>query len=147
MTTDTEDFTDTRIKHLGMIQDVVERMANASTWMKRMSIIVVGGAVAIAARAVPGPSAMTDQDIALVAILLVIIFWGMDSRYHQQERWFRRVYDVVRVESHTARPDFRITPNQAERESCSFIACVFTWSTWPFYVALTAFLVLIRGIQ
>ena len=44
------DFTDERAKHLSMVQDVIERMANSSGWIKRLAIVVVGAAAAISVR-------------------------------------------------------------------------------------------------
>lgn len=131
------DYTGERAKHLEMIQDVIERMANSSAWMKRLAIVVVGGAAALAMR---GNAHVGD--LPALAVILMAIFWFMDARYHQQERWFRAVFESVRKESHTQRPDFRVAPTNEIRGQCRFWSCTFTWSTAPFYVALAAFLLL-----
>lgn len=131
------DFTDERAKHLSMVQDVIERMANSSGWIKRLAIVVVGAAAAISVR---GNS--TASNLPALAAFLTVIFWGMDARYHQQELWFREVFDSVRNEPHTQRPDFRIAPTNEIRLKHKFWASVFTWSTFPFYAALAIFLIL-----
>jgi hypothetical protein len=131
------DFTDERAKHLAIIQDVIERMANSSAWMKRLAIVVVGGAAAISAK---GNGAATD--LPALAVLLTFIFWWMDARYHQQERWFRDVFESVRTESHTQRPDFRVAPAKEIRDRRKLWGSAFTWSTFPFYAALAIFLLL-----
>lgn len=135
------DFIDERAKHLSMIQDVVARMANSSGWIKRLTIVVVGGAAAISAKGSGGPS-----DLPALAAILVVIFWLMDARYHQQERWFRDVFDSVRIESHTQRPDFRISPTNEIRCQNKLCASAFSWSTFPFYTALALFLLLVWRI-
>lgn len=132
-----KDFTSDRAKHLEMIQTVIGRMANASAWMKRLAIVVVGGAAALAMRGSPQAS-----DLPALAVILMAIFWFMDARYHQQERWFREVFESVRKESHTQRPDFRVAPTSEIRRECRFWSCSFSWSTAPFYSALAAFLLL-----
>ena len=53
-----KDFTSDRIKHLEMIQGAITRMANSSAWMKRLAIVVVGGAAALAARGGSNASAL-----------------------------------------------------------------------------------------
>lgn len=135
---DAPDFTDERAKHLSMIQDVVARMANSSGWIKRLAIVVVGGTAAISAKGSSAPS-----DLPALAAILAVIFWLMDARYHQQERWFRDVFESVRREAHTQRPDFRISPTKEIRSQNKIWASAFTWSTFPFYAALAIFLLLV----
>ncbi len=133
-----QDYTDARCKHLGMIQDVIDRMATASAWLKRLAIVVVGGVAAIAARS----DGSHHSNLPLLAVILILIFWVMDSRYHQQERWFRDVFDSVRIEPADQRPDFRVGPTADVRAKRCIWPCLFGWSTAPFYLALTAFLAL-----
>lgn len=138
MADEPEDFTDERAKHLGMIQDVVERMAMAAAWMKRLAIVVVGGAAAVATKNGNGNAG----DLPVLAVILVAIFWLMDARYHQQERWFRDVFESVRKEPYSQCPDFRINPDHEIRGARGMWPSMFTWSTFPFYAALSAFLIL-----
>lgn len=134
---DDPDYTDERAKHLSMIQDVIERMANSAGWIKRLAIVVVGGAAAISAK---GNGSTTD--LPALAVLLTAIFWWMDARYHQQEKWFRDVFESVRGEPHTQRPDFRISPSLEIRKKSKLLRSAFTWSTFPFYASLSIFLLL-----
>jgi hypothetical protein len=131
------DYTDARAKHLGLIQDVVSRMATASASVKRVAIIVVGGAAAVAAR-----GNCNVNDLPLLAIILVAVFWLIDARYVQQERWFRDLYERVAKEPHDQRPSFSITPPPDIRSGRSLFGSAFGWSTVLYYGALAAFLIL-----
>lgn len=133
----TADFTDARAKHLGMIQDVVARMASSSASTKRIAIIVVGGAAAVAAR-----GNWEATDLLRLAIILVAVLWLIDVRYVQRERWFRDLYDIVAAEPPDRRPDFRITPPDHIKDGRGFWGAARSWSTTPYYAALAGFLYL-----
>ena len=131
------DFTGDRVKYLEMIQGVIARMANSSAWMKRLAIVVVGGAAALSVRGNSSASMLPA-----LAVMLTVIFWLMDARYHQQERWFRALFDTVRKEDAGHRPDFRMEPTEEIRSQSSFRQSAFSWSSFPYYGALAAFLLL-----
>ena len=131
------DFTVDRVKHLEMIQGVIARMANSSAWMKRLVIVVVGGAAALAIRG--GYS--TDM-LPGLAVMLTVVFWLMDARYHQQERWFRALFNAVREENPGHRPDFRMEPSKEIRSQSNFRQSAFSWSSFLYYGALSVFLLL-----
>lgn len=121
-----------------MIQDVVARMATASAWTKRMAIVVVGGAAAVAS----GENYGTDE-LALVAVMLIIVLWMIDSQYLRRERWFRDMYEAVAKEPPFQRPSFSITPTQEIKDKHGFWRCAFGWSTLWCYGALSLFLFLV----
>ena len=132
---DQPDFTVDRIKHLDMIQGVVSRMAGNSTAIKRYCLIIVAVGVAI--------YKTIDDPFAVVALaVMVCVFWLLDSKYLQQEKWFRDIYDQVRTEPAGQRPDFRLTPDKTVRGSTWFWGRVFSWSTAGLYVPLLALLAL-----
>ena len=72
----------------------------------------------------------------LSLVVMTAVFWLLDARYFQQEKWFRNLYDEVRVESFDERPDYRITPTKTLRRTASFWARVFNWSTAGLYLPL-----------
>lgn len=84
MTTDEQ-----QVKHLEMIQGVVDRLAGNSFSMKGWSITLVSALFALAAK---------DSNVryAALALLPALCFWGLDAYYLRQERLFRRLYDAVR---------------------------------------------------
>lgn len=80
-----------QVKHLEMIQDVITRLAQNSFAYKGWAITLVTGTLALAA--------MDDTPalVALVALIPISVFWGLDGYYLRQERLFRRLYDGVRT--------------------------------------------------
>ncbi len=75
--------------HLGMIQGVVNRLAQSSFLLKGWSVVLVSALVALAAG--------RGQAMLLgVAFLPAVCFWGLDAYYLWQERLFRALYDHVR---------------------------------------------------
>jgi len=115
-----------------MIQDVVRRMADTSAamTMKRYTMVSFAGAVALA-RALEEPAAM------LLAMVLVFIFWALDAQYLRQEKWFRDMYDLARVEK-PEEIDFNLTPPLEVRERTSVKYGFTSWSTWWLYLPLIA---------
>ena len=77
-----------RIAHLGMIQDVITRMAGESARMKQFALVALGALASTA-------EATNSVLLAWVAGVLAIVFWLLDARYLAQERWYRRLYDEV----------------------------------------------------
>lgn len=121
---------DDKVKYLQMIQDVVRRMADTSAAMKRYTMVSFAGAVALA-RALEEPAAM------LLAMVLVFIFWALDAQYLRQEKWFRDMYDLARVEK-PEEIDFNLTPPLEVRERTSVKYGFTSWSTWWLYLPLIA---------
>lgn len=81
---------DAKLKHLELIQAVVNRMASNSFSLKGWSVIVVSALFALAA----GTSAIR---FSLLAYLPAVAFWALDAYFLRQERLFRKLYDAVRV--------------------------------------------------
>ena len=124
-----------RVKHLEMIQGVVSRLGGNSAAMKRYCIVTVAVGVAV--------YKTIDDPWAVAALtVMVVVFWLLDARYLQQERWFRDLYDQVREELPDQRPDFRLTPDRALWGGASFWGRVRSWSTAGLYLPLVVLLLL-----
>ena len=89
-------FTDQEIKHLELIQSAVNRLAANSFQMKGGMLTIVSALLGFFAES-------GNTKFALVAILPVLVFWGLDAYYLQQERKFRGIYNDV------------VTPNKARK--------------------------------
>ena len=105
------ELTERHIQHLGMIQDVIRRLADNSFSVRRWALVTVGALIALAVRA--------DEPILAYASLgPVLIFWGLDGYYLRQERLFRRLYDRVRTSPDSVEPFAMWAPDLASpRES------------------------------
>ena len=129
------DYTGERTKHLDMIQGVISRLAGNSAVIKRYCIVMVAIGVAIY-------KSIGDPLAVAALVVMVVVFWLMDDRYLQHEKWFRNLYDQIRVEPPEQRPDYRMTPDSALRDSVSFWGRVLSWSTVGLYLPLSALLAL-----
>jgi len=77
------------IKHLGMIQTIIERMARNSFMIKGWALTVVSALLALSASA-------KNNTIVYISYLPAIAFWVLDAYFLSQERYFRRLYDRTR---------------------------------------------------
>ncbi len=80
---------ESKIKHLEMIQGVINRMAHNSFLLKGWSVILVSALFALA---------VNDSNISfiLLAYFPALAFWILDGYFLWQERLFRKLYDKVR---------------------------------------------------
>ena len=80
---------DKKIKHLEMIQSVIERMGNNSFLIKGWSITLVSAIFVVAIQ-------NQDKTSALWTLFPAVIFWFLDGYYLWQERLLRSLYEYVR---------------------------------------------------
>ncbi|MFN0110387.1 MAG: hypothetical protein ACKVZH_16140 [Blastocatellia bacterium] len=93
--------TESKLKHLEMIQAVITRMANNSFLVKGWCLTLVSGLLALAG----GKDGNTK--LVFVTYLPLLMFWYLDGFFLQQERLFRKIYDYHRQQPET---DFAISP-------------------------------------
>ncbi len=86
------------IKHLELIQGVVDRLANNSFAFKTWAIVLVAAVFAFAA----GDG---NPIFLLIALIPALAFWGLDAYYLRQERLFRALYDAVRKDDEAIAAD------------------------------------------
>ncbi len=80
---------DNKLKHLEFIQGVVNRLASDSFRLKGWSVVLVAALFVLLAR--------EDRlEASVLAVLPVLVFWGLDGYFLWQERLFRALYDDVR---------------------------------------------------
>lgn len=87
------------IKHLEMIQGVVNRLAGNSFAMKGWSVTLVSALVAIAVD-------KGDGGFALAGLLPALLFWILDGYFLWQERLFRQLFEAVRLGRRNKPEDF-----------------------------------------
>jgi len=80
---------DRKLKHLDLVQEVINRMAHCSFLLKGWSVILVSGLFALAAKE-------TNPLFVYLAYLPAISFWILDGYYLYQERLYRQLYGHVR---------------------------------------------------
>ena len=132
-----------KIKHLEMIECIIERMAKNSFQLKGWAVTLVSIVGALASKD-------ADKRFIILAFIPIITFWLLDSYYIQQERRFKALYREV-SEKREADVDFNLNTSKVNytfEEACSicFSDCVFSCSEVLFYVPLTASLIFLIKI-
>ncbi len=79
-----------KLKHLEMIQGVINRMANNSFLLKSWSVVLVSALFALSTKEKNGY-------LVPLAYFPALAFWTLDGYFLWQERLFRKLYDRVRV--------------------------------------------------
>ena len=119
-----------KIRHLEMIQGVINRMAANSFKLKGWAVTLVSGIFALASR---------DEDklYFLIAYIPIVIFWGLDSYYLLQERLFRSLYNKVRLlDENDINFSMKATKKEFSDEKNHFCSCLFSKTEIWFYLPL-----------
>ena len=94
-----------KIKHLEMIEVIIERMAKNSFQLKGWSMTLIALVGAISAQG-------SDKRFILLAFIPILGFWALDSFYLQQERKYKQLYKNV-AEKDEAQIDFNLDTSKA----------------------------------
>lgn len=84
------EYTDDQRQHLAFIQDVITRMNSNSFSLKGLMITIIA---ALAAFFVGNFDKATAVFYLAIALLLVLIFWCLDTYYLKMEKQYRKLYD------------------------------------------------------
>ena len=120
-----------KIKHLEIIQSVINRMAKNSFSLKGWAVTLTVGIIAIVAR----------QDIQywLICLIPLFSFWVLDSYYLSLERKYRALYEEIRIKKEE-QIDFAMKVNIRVKDVCKTLM---SFSEIMFYGAVLFGIVLI----
>lgn len=79
-----------KVKHLELIQGVINRLATNSFRVKGWAVILTSALLVLLVRE-------NRADFAWIGFVPVLVFWGLDGYFLWQERLFRDLYDHIRV--------------------------------------------------
>ena len=121
---------DEKMKHLELIQGIINRMASNSFMLKGWAVSLVSGIFVLSSKD-------TDKLYFLVAYIPVIVFWFLDAYYILQERLYRSLYEKVQITDENS-IDFSLKATTAEfyREQNNFRDCLFSKTEIVFYFPL-----------
>lgn len=127
-----------KIKHLEMIQNIINRMANNSFLLKAWTVSLIVAIFALA-------DSTKNQTYFGITYIPVVAFWFLDSYYLQMERKYIELYDVVRKEEDV---NFdlsieNINYKNNKVECLKYIKCVFSTCEWLFYTPIIVLLTII----
>lgn len=118
------------MKHLEMIQGVINRMASNSFLLKGWAVTLVAGIFALSSKD-------ADKLYFLIAYIPILVFWGLDAYYLFQERLYRKLYDKICLLQEQS-VDFYMDASvpESSNEKYSFWNCVFSKTELGFYLPL-----------
>lgn len=126
-----------KIRHLEMIQGIINRMASNSFALKGWAVTLVAGIFALANKD-------ANEMYFLVAYIPIILFWFLDSYYLQLEKKYRLLYDKARLkEDKEINFDMDISKDEFKVKETHYIACLVSKTEFGFYIP---FAVLCAGI-
>lgn len=123
-------MTDKKIKHLEMIENVIERMAKNCFQLKGWAMTLVALVGTLGAQG-------SNKKFMLLAFIPVVGFWFLDAFYLQQERRYKQLYKNVTIKSEEE-IDFNLDARLVigtddEMKRLCFCKCLFSFSVAVFY--------------
>ena len=123
------------VKHLEMIQSVVNRLGRNAFMLKGWSMTILVVTVALMAKY----EYSNNPYIILLLILPIIAFWILDGYFLWHENLFLKVYDEIRCRSET---NFAMDIEQFKSESkCKWRNAFFSVTLVVFYMTEVLFTV------
>jgi len=107
-----------KLKHLEMLQNIIDRIAGNSFSLKGWSVVLVSALFALAA-------SDSNTYFVYLAYLPSMMFWILDGYFLWQERLFRKLYDRVRTASESE-IDFSMDTSSVRGEVSSWIGTMFS---------------------
>jgi hypothetical protein len=118
-----------KLKHLEMIQGVINRMAANSFLIKGWCVTLVGAIIALASKD-------ADRRFIAVAYYPVFMFWLLDGFFLNQEQLYRNLYDAVRLKQEAAidfSMDAKTVPPPAGEKKPTWPRALFSRTLLLFY--------------
>ena len=130
------DNTEKIVKHLEIIQGVINRLGHDSFLVKGWSMSVLAVGIIFLAR-----NGVQDKWFILAFLVPVAGFWVLDGYFLWQERLLRKVYDEVRKQETT---DFTMNiMKHRNKPKCSWISSIFSSTLNLFYTIEIVFVLAI----
>jgi len=124
-----------KLKHLEMLQGIIQRMATNSFTLKGWNVVLVSAIFALAS----GP---VKFHLVYLAYLPAIMFWILDGYFLRQERLFRKFYDKVRNTSEEA-IDFSMDTTPVASQVASWPRVMFSRTLFLFHGAIVLTITLV----
>lgn len=127
--------------HLGILQNVIERMSSNSTSCKAWCIALVSAVLVIIAD-------KEKPDLAFLALIPTVLFLALDAYYLALEKGFRNAYMsfVTKVHSGKLRVDDLYSVSPEGKSFTLHIAALKSFSVWGFYGSLVVLILIARSV-
>lgn len=115
-----------KLKHLEFLQNVITRMSTNSFLIKGWTITLVAALLALASKE-------PVSKYAFISILIVIAFWILDSFFLSQERQYRALYNIVRLQEQS---DYSMDASNYNTGDNKWCSCFCSRTLIMFYGAI-----------
>lgn len=116
-----------KIKHLEFIQAAINRMAGNSFLLKGWTVTLTGGSLALTIKEL-------DRHYLIISLVVVALFWFLDSYFLSRERRFVHLYNATRLRK-DERTDFSMDTREFGKV-CKWARCAFSKTLVLFYGGL-----------
>jgi hypothetical protein len=128
-----------KLKHLEMIQGVINRLSTNSFLLKGWSVVLVSALFALSA-------ANTNPAFIFLAYIPAVVFWGLDGYFLWEERKFRKLYDQVR-KTEESKIDFSMNTAPIADEAGGWINATISKTLIPFHGVLIVAIIVVMFLS
>ncbi len=126
---------DAKLKHLEMIQGVINRMARASLLLKGWSVTLISAFAFLVTRD-------SNPSLMVLAYFPLLVFWNLDSYFLWQKKMYCKLYEKVAMSEDKI--DFDMDATKCKKDVHSLIRVGLTSNTiWLFHLAIFAVICLV----
>lgn len=127
--------------HLGILQNVIQRMASNSASCKAWCVTLVSAVLVIVAD-------KGKPDYAWIAMLPTIVFTALDAYYLALEKAFRNSYDEFISKLHKRYLTEKDLYSVAPRGNMSHLQweAFKSFSVWGFYISLAVLIIITKAV-
>ncbi len=124
-----------KVKHLEMIENLIERMAKNCFQLKAWTMALVALIGGLAAKD-------SERKFIIIAFIPIIVFWLLDTYYLRIERQYRMLYKTITAKDDD-KIDFSMELSQIQNLSIQdskkicFLNCLFSVTELIFYLPIT----------
>lgn len=119
---------DKKIKHLELIQAVINRMASNSFLIKGWTVTLVAAILGLANKE-------SNKSFIAVVCFPILMFWILDAFFLHQEKLFRALYEDVRKRDE-ANIDFSMNIIDYKTQEHNWAESAFSPALFLFYIAM-----------
>jgi len=118
-----------KIKHLELIQGLINRMSSNSFMLKGWAVTLVAGIFALSANG-------ADKRFFIIAYIPVLVFWFLDAYYLFQEKLYIYLYNEVRLKDNNE-IDFDLRTERFKTKIAKpYLKCFFSKTEIFYYLPL-----------
>ncbi|AIF68432.1 hypothetical protein GZ22_18590 (plasmid) [Terribacillus saccharophilus] len=129
---------ESKIRYLEMIQNVINRMASNSFLLKGWTVTIVAGLFVFA------NTREMDSNYILIGLIPAIFFWILDGFFIHQEKLFRKLYEHVTTINDSG-IDFSMDTSPFIEDVKNWFKCIISKTLLIFYLPIVGVIAIIYG--